>query len=160
MRKSLIILIAVALLGGGVYAKEHSGSGTGNISSAPASSSNINAASSDDNTLSKVPSSSVNSSSNANYKDGKYTGSAADTPYGTVQIAVVVASGKISDVQFLQMPYEERRSSEITAMSEPSLKQATLNKQSASIDMVSGATSTTYGYQESLQAALDKAKIS
>jgi uncharacterized protein with FMN-binding domain len=159
MRKSLLILFAVALLGGGVYAKEHNNPGASSGSASSAASSNISTAS-DNSSASSTPGSSVNSTSSGSYKDGKYIGSTAETPYGTVQIAVVVLGGKISDVQFLQMPFEERRSSEITSMSEPYLKQTTLNKQSPNIDMVSGATSTSYGYQESLQAALDKAKIS
>jgi uncharacterized protein with FMN-binding domain len=45
-------------------------------------------------------------------------------------------------------------------MSKPQLKQTTLDAQSSQIDFVSGATSTSYGYQESLQKALDKAKVS
>jgi uncharacterized protein with FMN-binding domain len=122
MRKSLIILFAVALLGGGVYAKEHNNPGASSGSASSAASSNISTAS-DNSSVSSTPGSSANSSSSGSYKDGKYTGSTAETPYGTVQIAVVVSGGKI-------------------------------------IDMVSGATSTSYGYQESLQAALDKAKIS
>jgi uncharacterized protein with FMN-binding domain len=45
-------------------------------------------------------------------------------------------------------------------MAEPMLKESAINRQSATgIDMVTGATSTSYGYQESLQAALDKAKV-
>jgi uncharacterized protein with FMN-binding domain len=43
-------------------------------------------------------------SSPKSYKDGTYDGSAIDTPYGTVQVAVVVSGEKISDVQFLKMP--------------------------------------------------------
>jgi uncharacterized protein with FMN-binding domain len=45
-------------------------------------------------------------------------------------------------------------------MAEPQLKESTLSNQSADgLDMVTGATSTYYGYQESLQAALNKAKL-
>jgi uncharacterized protein with FMN-binding domain len=55
------------------------------------------------------------------------------------------------------MPSDEPRSREITSYSEPGLKQNAITAQSANIDFVSGATSTSYGYKESLQAALDKA---
>jgi uncharacterized protein with FMN-binding domain len=58
------------------------------------------------------------------------------------------------------MPNDQPHSREVTAMSEPLMKQDTLDRQSADIDFVSGATSTVYGYQESLQKALDQAKIS
>ncbi len=91
------------------------------------------------------------------FRDGAYTGKAAETPYGTVQIKALIADHKIRDVQFLQMPAGEERSQEITAFAGPALKDNTLKAQSAKIDFVSGATSTSFGYQESLQEALDKA---
>jgi uncharacterized protein with FMN-binding domain len=147
MKKALVTIFAVAILGAlGLYANSHKT----NPTSAPTSpSSNMGSGSM------------MSSQSRANYKDGIYTGSAADTPYGVVQVSAVVSGGKITDVNFLKMPFEEGRSKEISSMAEPALKQTALNRQSAqSIDFVSGATSTSYGYQESLQAALDKAKIS
>lgn len=91
------------------------------------------------------------------YKDGTYTGNAAETLYGNVQIAVVVNGGKITDVKYLQMPFAEERSQSITDAAKPLLKATTIDKQSANIDFVTGATSTSFGYQESLQAALDQA---
>jgi uncharacterized protein with FMN-binding domain len=60
-------------------------------------------------------------------------------------------------VKFLQMPGPEGHSKEVTAFSKDPLKQSTLQKQSANIDFVSGATQTSEGYQQSLQAALDQA---
>jgi len=142
MRKAVIIVLTVAILGGlGFYAKGHDNSTT-QVSGSFNSSSTTSSP-----TLSK------------SYKDGTYNGSAADTPYGTVQIAVVINGGKISDVKFLQMPFAEDRSRQITSDSEPLLKQNTLQAQSPNIDFVTGATSTSYGYRESLQAALDRARM-
>jgi uncharacterized protein with FMN-binding domain len=148
MRKSLIILFAVALIGGAsVYAKKHD-SGNSAVTAMPSSSATNTAGN-------------MNNVSSASYKDGTYKGGSAETPYGAVQIAATISGGKITDIQFLQMPKDEDHSREVTAMAEPLLKKDTLNKQSASgLDMVSGATSTYYGYQESLQAALDQAKLS
>jgi uncharacterized protein with FMN-binding domain len=139
MKKTLVVILSVAILGVlGIYTdKTPSAAG-----SAPSANNN-----------------SGGSSSSA-YKDGSYTGKAADTPYGTVQMAVVISGGRISDVNFLQMPSDEGHSREVTAFAEPLLKQTTLNRQSANIDFVSGATSTSIGYQESLQKALDQAKLS
>jgi uncharacterized protein with FMN-binding domain len=146
MKKSLVIIFAIALLGGaGLMAKKSDGT----ISATPGASPS-----------SPTASRSSSSKNGAPYKDGSYTGSAADTPYGTVQIAVVVLSGKISDVNFLKMPDDQPHSREVTATSEPQLKQNTLDAQSASIDFVTGATSTCYGYKESLQKALDQANQS
>jgi uncharacterized protein with FMN-binding domain len=69
----------------------------------------------------------------------------------------VFSSGKITDVQFDDMPNDEDRSAEITAFSSAKLRQSAIDAQSANIDFVSGATSTSYGFKESLQAALDAA---
>jgi uncharacterized protein with FMN-binding domain len=100
----------------------------------------------------------TDSSAKGVYKNGTYSGTTADTPYGAVQVAAVISGGKITDIEFLKMPSEEDRSQQITKMAKPLLKESTINRQSASkLDMVTGATSTYYGYQESLQAALDKA---
>jgi uncharacterized protein with FMN-binding domain len=154
MRKSLIILFAIALIGGaGIYAKKHENTGSALMHN-PSSSNVSTTSSSGGNT---TPS----NSQSASYKDGTYKGDSAETPYGIVQVAAVISSGKITDVKFLQMPSDQGHSREVTAMAQPLLKQDTLSKQSASgLDMVSGATSTYYGYQESLQAALDQAKLS
>jgi uncharacterized protein with FMN-binding domain len=155
MRKSLAILFAVALIGGAsVYAKKHD-SGNSSVTAMPSASQTSSAASTDSSGRT-----SSNSSRTLSYRDGTYKGGSAETPYGAVQIAATISGGKITDIQFLQMPKDENHSREVTAMAEPLLKKDTLNKQSASgLDMVSGATSTYYGYQESLQAALDQAKL-
>jgi len=94
---------------------------------------------------------------NRQLKDGSYTGASEFTPYGTVQIAVVVSGGKITDVNFLQMPSDQRESQQRTTYSEPLLKQTTIAHQSANIDFVTGATDTSAAYQQSLQAALNQA---
>jgi uncharacterized protein with FMN-binding domain len=93
------------------------------------------------------------------FKDGTYSGNIAETLYGDVQIAIVISGGKISDVEFIKMPEkDDGRSRQISEMSKPLLKKTTIDMQSDQIDFVTGATSTSYGYQESLQAALDKAR--
>src|SRR5665647_762875 len=38
----------------------------------------------------------------AAYKDGAYTGSAADAIYGYIQVKATVKDGKLTDVEFLQ----------------------------------------------------------
>jgi len=154
MKKSLVILFAVAMLGGaGWYARSHNSGGI----AALATDSNSGQVSADMATSSS-PNNSTKGASNTSYKDGTYTGPATDTPYGVVQVAAVVSGGKIIDVKFLRMPNDQQHSIEITNFSQPLLKQATLTAQSANIDFVSGATSTSYGYEESLQAALDQAQ--
>jgi uncharacterized protein with FMN-binding domain len=88
---------------------------------------------------------------------GQLIGDAVQTPFGTVQVQVTMQNGTITDVQALQLPNGEGHSSEISAYAGPQLRSEALQVQSAQIDTVSGATYTSYGYQKSLQSALDQA---
>ncbi len=88
---------------------------------------------------------------------GTFTGSAADTRYGPVQVQITVAGGKITDAQAVQYPQESGRDVRINSAAVPELNQETLQAQSAQIDTVSGATYTSEGYQQSLQSAIDAA---
>jgi uncharacterized protein with FMN-binding domain len=148
MKKALVIIIAVAILGFlGLQSKNKSNSAN-TVATSPSGLS------------SPAPTSttaSSSSSTSAAYKDGDYTGSTAQTPYGPVQVTAVISGGKMSDIKFLQMPSDEPHSREVTSFSEPRLKQLALSNQTAQIDFVSGATSTSEGFEQSLQAALDQA---
>lgn len=87
------------------------------------------------------------------------TGPAVDMRWGTVQVQVTVANGKITDITALQMPDGDRHSASISSRVEPVLRSQALQAQSANIDGVSGATYTSLAYARSLQAALDSAGI-
>jgi uncharacterized protein with FMN-binding domain len=89
-----------------------------------------------------------------------YAGSVAQTRWGEVQVSITVAGGKITDVTVPIYPNENGRDRQINAYALPVLRQETLAAQNASIDSVSGATVTSDGYVESLQAALDAAHLS
>lgn len=80
-------------------------------------------------------------------------GPAVNTSEGTVQVQVTLQGNKITDVKALRAP-----NSEPTRTALPILKQEALKAQSADIDTVSGATATSQGYKQSLQAALDGAQ--
>ena len=88
-----------------------------------------------------------------------YTGSVAQTRWGPVQVSITVSGGKITDVAVPTYPDNNGRDVEINSQALPILRQETLAKQSADIDAVSGATVTSDGYKESLQSALDAAKL-
>ena len=90
-------------------------------------------------------------------KNGTVTGPVVQTPYGMVQVQVTIAGGKITDVTALQLPNDRQRSAEISGIVEPMLRTEALTAQSAQIDLISGATYTSDGYAQSLQAALDQA---
>jgi uncharacterized protein with FMN-binding domain len=88
-----------------------------------------------------------------------YAGSVAQTRWGPVQVSITVSGGKITDVAVPTYPSGNGRDVEINARALPVLRQETLDKQSADIDAVSGATVTSDGYKESMQAALDAAHL-
>lgn len=100
-------------------------------------------------------------SSGGSSGDGKtYAGSVAQTRWGPVQVSITVSGGKVTDVTVPVYPTDNHRDQEINGYALPVLRQEALAAQSADIDAVSGATVTSDGYKESLQAALDAAHIS
>jgi uncharacterized protein with FMN-binding domain len=66
-------------------------------------------------------------------------------------------NGKITDVQALQLPSDQRRSQQIGQYAAPQLRSEVLAAQSANVNTISGATYTSIGYLQSLQSALDQA---
>lgn len=88
-----------------------------------------------------------------------YTGQVAQTAYGPLQVAVEVSGGSISKVSVLQYPDSSPRDAQINSYALPILVDETVKAGSADIQMVSGATYTSNGYQQSLQSALDQAGV-
>ncbi|MGD0019914.1 MAG: FMN-binding protein [Candidatus Limnocylindrales bacterium] len=88
---------------------------------------------------------------------GQLTGQAVRIPFGTVQVQVTLQNGKITDVQPLQLPNDQRRTQQISQYAAPQLRSEVLAAQSAQVDTISGATYTSEGYLQSLQSALDQA---
>jgi uncharacterized protein with FMN-binding domain len=87
------------------------------------------------------------------------TGEVAQTQWGPVQVELTVAGGSITDVSVLQYPSGNPQDEQINSYALPQLIQETLDAQSSSIDMVSGATVTSTGYLQSLQSAIDQANL-
>jgi uncharacterized protein with FMN-binding domain len=87
------------------------------------------------------------------------TGPSVDTRWGPVQVEVTVVEGELTDVAVVDYPSENGKDRAINARAVPILVQEALDARSADIDMVSGATVTSEGYVESLQAALDEAGL-
>ncbi|MCL5746814.1 MAG: FMN-binding protein [Patescibacteria group bacterium] len=92
------------------------------------------------------------------YKDGTFTGDTADAFYGYIQVAVTIAGGKITNVQFLQYPNDNSTSSYINSQADPMLSQEAIQAQNANVDIISGATDSSQAFVQSLQSALGKAK--
>jgi uncharacterized protein with FMN-binding domain len=89
--------------------------------------------------------------------NGTFTGPIVDVSYGNVQVQITVTNGKITDAQALIAP--TGKNDKYTKMSLPTLRQQTLAAQSTSIQGVSGASYTTYGWHKSLQGAMVKAGL-
>jgi uncharacterized protein with FMN-binding domain len=85
------------------------------------------------------------------YKDGTYTGMGSNRR-GSIQVAVTIKSDKITDVQVsnFAMHYSE---SDIVGMPEE-----VVQKQSAKVTNVSGATYSTQAFQNAVQDALSQAQ--
>lgn len=91
----------------------------------------------------------------AGLKAGTHKGKAVQHTYGTVQVTIKVAGGKVTSANATYPT--EGFSGTINPNAVKSLNASALKAQSADVDAVSGATLTTGAYKSSLQAALDKA---
>ncbi|MEU5347640.1 FMN-binding protein [Streptomyces sp. NPDC020766] len=96
------------------------------------------------------PASTPSASSSGGTSNQVVAGSTIKTEKGPVQVEVTFDGDKISSVRMLQQPNHPQ-----TKAAVPKLIAETLTAQSADIDAVSGATITSEGYVESLQAAID-----
>lgn len=92
------------------------------------------------------------------YKNGTYTGNAADAFYGYIQVQATVSGGKLTDVEFLQYPNDQGNSLVVNDYAMPQLKQQAIQVQSSQVDGVSGATDTSQAFVQSLGNALEQAK--
>lgn len=154
MRKAIVVVVAVAILGViSIFNSKHQ-----NATSSTGTS--INPSSQVATNTATTTSTASTPATPTSYKDGTFTGTTEYNPYGPVQVAAVVSGGKIVDIKFLQMPSDERESQQRTTYAEPYLKQSAIDKQSANIDFVSGATDTSQTFEQSLQSALNQAAIS
>jgi uncharacterized protein with FMN-binding domain len=105
------------------------------------------------------PTPSASASNSSAGVTGTFAGSTVETPFGPVQVEIVVSNGKITDVKALQLTNEGGRSVQISNYAAPILRKEVLAAQSAKVSSVGGATYTSEGYVGSLQSALDKANL-
>ncbi len=92
------------------------------------------------------------------YKDGQYTGIAADAYYGNIQVKAIIQNGVIADVQFLQYPNDRGTSIQINEQAMPYLKSEAIKAQSARVNIISGATDSSRAFEQSLGSALTQAE--
>jgi len=96
--------------------------------------------------------------STGQYKDGTYTGPIVDAVYGQIQVVATIQGGKLVDTNCPVYPMDGGHTIQVSRTALPQLKQEAIASQSANVDIVSGATQTSQGYQQSLAAALAQAK--
>lgn len=82
------------------------------------------------------------------------TGDAIDVRWGNVQVTVTLTDGRITDIASVQLPDGDGHSARISERAWPELVQQALEAQSSQIAGVSGASYTTYGFEQSLKSAL------
>jgi uncharacterized protein with FMN-binding domain len=86
-------------------------------------------------------------------------GTSIDTRYGRVQVQLHIRGGRIVSAKAIDYPQGSGRDRQINSYAIPALQKEAVAAQSAHIDTVSGATFTSDGYVQSLQAALDAAHL-
>lgn len=125
------------------------GTSSGTSSGATATASAAPAASADPSTTTTATATTL--------ADGTYDGATVQEPWGTFQVQAVVSGGQLTDVVIVSAP-QDGHSSRINSSAIPTLTEAAVASQSASLDVISGATWTSQSYMTSLQAALDAAQ--
>jgi len=105
-----------------------------------------------------VPGSGTSPQARLPYKDGTFAGDIVDAFYGNIQVEVAMQNGRIVDVRFLQYPNDRPHSVMLNQYALPILKSEAIQVQSASVDIVSGATDSSKAFIQSLESALNKAK--
>jgi len=161
MRRAPIVLTATVLGTAGVLlfkplatTSTASASPTADGASSTTATSAAAAGSSSD---ASTPSGSASASSGSSAKDGTYTGAAETTRFGTTQVKVTISGGRITEIATVQLNQADPRSYQISVDAAPTLRTEVLAKQTAAVDVVSGATYTSDAYEASLQSALDQA---
>ncbi|WP_340375133.1 FMN-binding protein [Streptomyces sp. SS7] len=102
-------------------------------------------------TATSTASSATGSAPSTSSSGTTFTGTTVTTEKGDVQVQVTYDGDRIAAVRMLKQPNHPQ-----TTAAVPKLVAETLQAQSADIDTVSGATITSDGYKESLQAAIDQ----
>ena len=128
-------------------------SGSASSSASPSSSSKPSASGkpSASSSTAPAPKPSASQSQNTTGASGTKSGSVIESGFGTVQVQVTMASGKISDITMLQANATHGRASAFSY-----LVQYAIDANGASFANMSGATYTTNAFKQSLRDALAK----
>ena len=90
--------------------------------------------------------------------NGTFAGDEVSTVFGPVQVNAIITDGKLTDIIWVKFPNDRDKSIQISTMTKPIFVREALTAQSASVDVVSGATQTWEGFTQSLGSALERAR--
>ena len=79
------------------------------------------------------------------------------TPYTRIQVAATVYRGRLIDVRTTLLGGNDTHTNALNARAEPILRAEALRAGSPSIDVVTGATTTSLTWIEALQSAMERA---
>ena len=86
------------------------------------------------------------------------TGPAFTTPFSFIQVRATVTDGRLTGVETVALAGDGPHTEALNARAEPILREEALRAGNADIDVVSGATSTSKIWIESLRGAIEKAR--
>ena len=86
------------------------------------------------------------------------TGPVVATPFSVIQVRATVTDGRLTGVETIALSGDGPHTEALNARAEPILRDEALQAGSADIDVVSGATSTSESWIESLRAAIRAAR--
>jgi uncharacterized protein with FMN-binding domain len=79
------------------------------------------------------------------------------TNWGPIEVKIVVAGGKITDVVALQYPSSRSRSLQISNYALPAYEDEVIRTQNENVNSISGATQTARGFRAAIASAIQKA---
>jgi uncharacterized protein with FMN-binding domain len=85
-------------------------------------------------------------------------GPALVTPFSTIQVEATLLDGKLVGIRTVALSGDGPHTDALNARAEPILRERALRAGSADVDVVTGATSTSEIWLESLEAAIRKAR--
>jgi uncharacterized protein with FMN-binding domain len=87
-----------------------------------------------------------------------FLGPALTTPFSAIQVRAFFTGRKLTGVETVLLSGDGPHTEALNARAEPILRASALRAGNAKVDVVSGATSTSKIWLESLQGAIDKAR--
>ena len=87
-----------------------------------------------------------------------YLGPAMTTPFSAIQVRAFFTGRRLTGIETVLLSGDGPHTEALNARAEPILRESALEAGSADVDTVSGATSTSEIWLDSLQGAIDKAR--